>query len=181
MKWFFIRKSKPQNKYEIVFNCMFISVMFMALENSAFMLSYSSNLLGVYRAFLPVHLLCQLIMALFMLYLFNKAEEKNNIFIKVMSLLFPIIFHTLYNTIVSFSGLIINFKGVEIQPILVILGLILYIFILVLLKKYQDENKNFEQFSQRKIVMQIIVIIILFIIWSLLFFCDNNVGIYLSN
>ncbi len=189
LKWFFIKKSNPKNKYEIIFNCIFISAMFMALENSIYMLSFSSNLIGIHRAFLPVHLACQLIMALLMICLYNKNNDNDNDIkesriLKLSILFIPIVLHTLYNTIITFSKIIINVDGIEIHPIAVIIGICIYVIVFILMINYGKLTEySGEKTDKSKLVKRIIAIIVLFIVWSVLFFGkkDNEIIIESNN
>lgn len=175
-----INTSKPKTPYQILYNCIFIASMFMSLENSSYMYNSSSYFLGIYRAFLPVHIGCQFITALIMINIDEikkQDESKSTKVLTTFSILIPILLHAIYNFLVEFDNLTISVKGLAIHPLSVIIGIFIYIMILssmfVISKKSPNDEIEIEQSKKSRFILKILAIIVLFYLWSVLYFVDD--------
>lgn len=183
IKRFIIKKTKPITPSNILYNCIFISSMFISLENTTYMSNYeelnSIYTIGIYRSFLPVHFVCQLILAFFLIKIEDRKKEGRNIKgLNFMSYLIPILIHTIYNTWVSFDQNIVIINNITINYIAVILGIITYIAILYYMfyikNKYSEELNTNKDIKKRKLVGRILLIILLYYIWSIMFFIPSE-------
>lgn len=172
-KYLTIKKMNAKNQRTLIKDIFITSTVFMFFENYAYSKNYFGVILfgnviptSVFRMFIPIHLLSQIIMAYFMIKAFNEKEkEKNNTGYLGLSLAFPIIVHTLYNTTIE---VIESTGNVFFVPKMVcLLGIITYIltfiFIRKMLKKYNTDNQEIESVSITK--TQLIVTVLFTIFW----------------
>ena len=172
-KFLTIKKLNAKNKKTLIKDVFITSTVFMFFENMAYSKNYTGTILfgniiptAVFRMFIPIHLLSQIIMAYFMIKAYNEKDNgKNNTGYLGLSLVFPIIVHTLYNTTIE---VIESTGNIFIVPkIVCLLGIITYIltfiFIRKMLKKYNTDNQEIESVSINK--TQLIVTILFVIFW----------------
>ena len=165
-KWTSIKISKPKTPYKILIHSIFVALFFMTWENYAYMNDHSSDFLGIYRVFMPIHIACQLIMALLLIKSKEKKDEgkkKYSIFLQLLSVLIPILLHTIYNTYTNLTKWELLINGVNILPMVIIFGMCTYIatFIAILKvkQKYPDKetNPNKGKLSKKKLILLIVI------------------------
>lgn len=171
-KWIAVKSSRAKNPYNILINSIYISLIFMILENYAKANAKASMgmliSVDVYRIFIPVHIICQLVMALLLIKAHENKKSGNKtkaIFFNILSIIVPIFIHTSYNT----------FTSMDIIPIIyfvstiIVLGICAYIATFIAIakvtKKYYIEEASKEKINKIKLFLVIILSIISVIIF----------------
>ena len=164
LKFVVIKKSKPKNEIDFIKNALLTSAIFMFLEN--YMYSKNGIIVGVYRNFMPIHLISQMVMAHYMIKSYSKKENKKvKLKYSILSIIVPIILHTTYNSVID----IVEKMGFIYVPIFVIvLGIITYIITYKFAKKGLEKysiNDHNQTETENKISKTKMFIIVLFIIF----------------
>ena len=167
LKFVVIKKSRPKNEIDIIKNALLTSAIFMFFEN--YMYSKNGIIVGVYRNFMPIHFISQMVMAHYMIKSYSEKENKKaKLKYSILSILVPIILHTAYNSIVN----IIEKMGFIYLPIfIIILGIIIYTitykFAKKGIKKYSiNDNYETETETENKNISKIrIFIIVTFLVF----------------
>lgn len=172
-KFLTIKKLDAKNQRTLIKDIFITSTIFMFFENYAYSKNYFGVILfgnviptSVFRMFIPIHFMSQITMAYFMIKAFNEKQKgKNTTRYLALSLILPIIIHTLYNTTIE---VIEGTGNILITPIIVfVLGIITYvltfIFIRKMLKKYNTDNQEIENISISK--NQLVFTILFGIFW----------------
>lgn len=173
-KWTCLKISKPKSPYKILLHSIFIALIFMTHENYTYMYDLSSNFLGLYRVFIPIHIVCQLIMALLIIKSNEKKNEgkkKYSIFLQILSVLIPILLHTMYNTYTNLTTWKLPINEVNVLPMVIILGICTYIATFIAIinvrRKYTNDetndNKEKTKLSIKKLILVIIMFVLLFV------------------
>lgn len=179
-KWGGIKVLKPKNKREIVVFAIFVATFLSSMENNSFIQRFGL-LTGIYRAFMDMHILFQVVMAFFMVKAFdkkNKGKKMQSHLIQILAILIPAILHGIYDAIfwdVTTEG----------QSILVPIsfGIFVYGITFWTIYKYRDynetEEENPKKASKGKIIFAILVLI--FDLYTFKGFENNNVKVEQNN
>lgn len=183
-KWISIKKSKPQKPYKILINSLFIGAIFMALENYSYMSMYAGELidgsplilLSLYRVFMPIHIACQVTMALLMIKAYEKKKEgkkKYGVLLQILSIAMPILLHASYNTYTEFNNWEIHIGEINVMPMTIILGICAYIFtfisIVKITKNSPDNETNENNESTKLNIKKLVLVIIITVLWIMIF------------
>lgn len=140
-----IKISKPKNEYTIFINSIIVALSFSVVENYLFIINSSTKYFEFYRVFIPIHLICQLTMAFFMI-ISQKKKDDNKIaqsrLFTILSLILPIIIHGIYNTYSKLGKWKITISNLEVLPLVIILGIITFIVTIVFIKKINKKYTN---------------------------------------
>ena len=106
IKYLVIKNTSLNSKKGIAKSAIITATSFMAIENY----SYSKSVLfiGMYRIFIPIHLISQLIMAYFLIKALDMEKSKATKY-RSLALIVPILIHSVYNIsthIIENSGII---------------------------------------------------------------------------
>lgn len=132
-KFICIKFSNSKDKSSIIINAILIGVTFACIENIIYISGYSSNV-GLTRLLQPGHLFFQLVMASFMIKALTANDSKKMIF-NVLSIIVPVLCHTLFNTLNSIE---------MIYYIFCVIGVLTYIYTFFLIIKLPKEPQRNE-------------------------------------
>ena len=163
-KYLVIKHTGLNSKEGITKSAIITAVAFMAIENYSY--SQPTLFIGMYRIFIPVHLISQLIMAYFLI----KAQdmEKNQAKkYKIMAVIIPIIIHAIYNVsthIIENSGII------PIYVYVIALGIIAYFITFKFIKRNVTKECDEEYVENIEIQKYKVIIGLLCILyWGYIF------------
>ncbi len=152
VKFFAIKMTKPTSKNSIFVNSIMIALAFTIIEDFGYFASYTFDALYS-RLLTPMHILFQIIMALFLIKAFESRENKEkNLLFNILALAIPTILHTIYD---SFITIVIP------KEVAYIVGIITYIVLIAYTMKMRNEeriieNKKLNLFSIIKIIFIIL-------------------------
>ena len=164
VKYLVIKHTGLNSKEGIAKSAIITAVAFMAIENYSY--SKQTLFIGIYRIFIPIHLISQLIMAYFLIKV--KDMEKN--YAKkynIMAVIIPIIIHAIYNVSTHF---IENSGVIPIYVYVMILGIIAYFITFKFIKSNVTKECNEEYVENIEIPKYKVIIGLLCILyWGYIF------------
>lgn len=172
-KWIAIKISKPKTPYKILLNSIFISLIFITLEDYAYIYNHST-VVGMLRNLLPLHIIFQVIMALLMIKAYEKKNEHNknySLLLQISSIFIPALVHTFYDYIIwNVTTENMNY------PIVILVAIFIYaitFMAIIRIKKKFPDNENIEKNEKTKLnIKKLILIIVMCAFWFIVYSVD---------
>lgn len=179
-KWVGIKVLKPKNKREIVVFAIFVATFLSSMENNNFIQRFGL-LTGIYRAFMDMHIVFQVVMSFFMVKAFekkNNGKKMQSHLIQILAILIPAILHGIYDAIfwnVTTEG----------QSILVPIsfGIFVYGITFWTIYKYRDYGESKEENPKKASIGKIIfaILVLIFDLYTCRGFENNDVKLEQNN
>lgn len=179
-KWVGIKVLKPKNKREIVVFAIFVATFLSSMENNSFIQRFGL-LTGIYRAFMDMHIVFQVVMSFFMVKAFDKknnGKKMQSHLIQMLAMLIPAILHGIYDAI--FWDVTVEGQSILVP---IAFGIFVYGITFWTIYKYRDydelEEENPKKASKAKIIFAILVLI--FDLYTFKGFANNDVKVEQNN
>ena len=161
-----IKISKPKTKNQIFINLLWISLIFIVIENYGYIGVANNPLkLGVYRSLSPNHMFFAVIMSYFLCLSMEKKKEKSglNVF-EILALIVPIVFHGLFDYGLDIFGINTNNINFILISIFVFLGYVIPMLLVFKLKSEEVKEVGFNR------IINIIELILIFVFMLFILF-----------